>query len=896
VLGPYDRKTQTATRTAFCDACVTYSKLEMMAKLSLTAPDSTAAAFPVVGIGASSSAQRSLEAFFAALPATTGAAFVVVYEDDSASALSTPRSTPRVPSAMPVDLVGGIATLAPNRVYVVAPACAVELSGAQLQVSPRAALQPPGATIDLFFRSLAKTHGAWAVGIDLSGAVDRVGVRYLRSCGALSISGIPSHGRRAINERPAADAATVDLVLPAADIPEYLVRLWASTPDVRVPGARPRSGADIERAEHALREILITLRSRTGHDFRHYKRTVVLKRIERRLRITGHRDLVGYCEFLQTYASETPALLRDMLDGATHFLRDPAAYESLRSRLLPAMFADRSPADAIRVWSAGCASGEEAYALAMLLQESADDAGSNASFQVFATDVDENAIAFARDGRYSSSSVADLDPAWLDRFFARDGADYRIRKEVRERILFAIQNVMRDPPFSRLDLLSCRNLLGSLEREAQQQILRKFHFALRPGGHLVLGPGENADVDGLFSLVDEAACLYRANVVDGAHGGHYAAKALALPDPTNAALAVRASKQRQAYADLHRRLLEQCAPASVLVNRDSEIIHLSDRAGCFLHYAGGAPSHNLLAAVRPELQHELRSAIYQALQTQRSVETPRVRLERDGEVTLVKSVVRPVRDDEADTDFVLILFDEVQACMPEEQPGAPLEAATQAQRELRRTKQQLLQTIAYYEGAVLALAESNDALQDTNEGLRSMTEELEASKEELQAINEALSALNDTLSEELDQTRTTNDDLQTLIDSAGMATILVDRDLRIVRFTPPANALFSLVAADVGRSLADIRHRLHEDALLDAVIATIDSGAPVERKLSSDDGRWYLARFAPSRRLDGGVAGAVLSFVDVTALHAADDARPPNGANALPGMPTATPDARFTPR
>ena len=849
-----------------------------MAKLSLTAPDSKAAAFPVVGIGASSSAQRSLDEFFAALPATTGAAFVVVYDDDPASTSSALRLTPRLPSAMPVDLVGGIATLAPNRVYVVAPSCALELNAGELRVTPRTVSPPPGATIDQFFRALAQSYGTWAVGLDLSGGVDRVGVRYLRSCGAMAISGVASHTRRDANERPAASAATVDLVLPAAEIPEYLVRVWAFAPDARIAGTRPRSGADIERAEHALREILITLRTRTGQDFRHYKRTVVLKRIERRLRVTGHRDLVGYCEFLQTHASETPALLRDMLDGATHFLRDPATYAALRSRLLPAMFADRSPTDAIRVWSAGCASGEEAYTLAILLQEAADDAGSHANFQVFATDVDENAVAYARDGRYPLSIGADLDPAWLDRFFVQDGAYYRIRKEVRERILFAIQNVMRDPPFSRLDLLSCRNLLGGLERDAQHQILRKFHFALRPGGHLVLGPGETAEAGGLFSLVDEAACLYRANVVDSAHGGHDYARALALPDPTNAALAVRASKQRQAYADLHRRLLEQCAAASVLINRESEIIHLSDRAGSFLHYAGGAPSHNLLAAVRPELQHELRSAIYQALQTQRSVETPRVRLERDGEVSLVKSVVRPVRDDEADTEFVLVLFDEVQACMPEEQPSMPLEAATQAQRELRRTKQQLLQTIAYYEGAVLSLAESNDALQDKNEGLRSMTEELEASKEELQAINEALCALNDTLSEELEQIRAAHNDLETLVESGGMATILVDRNLRIMRFTSRAKALFSLVATDVGRSLADIRHRLRDDALLDAVIGSIDSGQVVERELSSDDGKWYLAHFSPSGNVDGHVAGAVLSFVDVTARHSAQTSRETHGA------------------
>ncbi len=409
---------------------------------------------------------------------------------------------------------------------------------------------------------------------------------------------------------------------------------------------------------------MIILRTRTAHDFRHYKRATVLRRIERRLQVNSFSDLQQYREYLHVHPEETAALLQDMLISATNFFRDKEAYEALRNEVLPIVFRNRTAEEPVRVWAAGCATGEEAYSITMLLQEASAQTSEHVPFQVFATDIAERAINIAREGVYLESIAADVDAVRMKQFFSKEGGQYRIKKELRERVLFALHNVLSDPPFSRLDLICCRNLLIYLDREAQVDILRTFHFALRPGGHLFLGTSEAADtVGGLFSVVDKKARIFRANVAVrtdtplpiAASGSHGMRPTLSVLQPPG--------KRKFSFGDLHQRLVEQYAPPSVLVNRESEIVHLSDRAGRFLHYAGGEPSHNILAAVRPELRLELRTAIYQALHTQRSVEARRVRMDREGRSFFVNMIARLVHDEEANADFILVLFDEVEDSM-----------------------------------------------------------------------------------------------------------------------------------------------------------------------------------------------------------------------------------------
>jgi two-component system CheB/CheR fusion protein len=840
-------------------------------------------AFPIVGMGASAGGIEALIQVFEALPASTGAAFVIVLHlsPDHASNLAQVLQTR---TNMPVQQVTGPARIEANQVYVIAPNYSLTMVDGYLRVAPQETRNDRGTAIDLFFRSLAEAHRERAVCVVLSGAGSdgSVGLTRVKELGGIAIAQDPEEADYSSMPRSAISTGQVDFVISASDIPQRLMDLWNTASHIRLPVApddedeQGEPELQSESNERALREIMVILRTRTSHDFRHYKRATVLRRIERRLQVNGVTDLQQYRDYLHLHPEETPALLQDMLISVTNFFRDKEAFDALRDQVLPRLFEHRGENEPIRVWAPGCATGEEAYTLAMLLQEASANTPEQLPFQVFATDIDENAVAIARNGLYPEPIVADVDPSRIRQFFSKDAAHFRVRKELRERVLFALHNVLSDPPFSRLDLICCRNLLIYLDRSAQAEILRIFHFALRPNGYLFLGSSEAADsVSNLFSVVDKKARIYRANV----------AVRVETPVPLSTAgipntrlpvsVLPPAGKRRFSFGDLHQRLIEQYAPPSVLVSRDSEIVHLSDRAGRFLQYAGGEPSHNIIAAVRPELRLELRTAIYQALQNNHSVEARRVQLARDGRHFFVNMTARPVHDAEANGDFVLVLFDEVEDSMgaaPANRPGDERDPIiVQLERELQRTREQLQATVEQSETSTEELKASNEELQAINEELRSATEELETSKEELQSINEELTTVNAELKSKVEETGKINDDLRNLITANDIGTVFVDRNLRIKRYTPRATDVFSIIPSDIGRSLLDITHRLEYDKLADDAAEAFDSLRLIERELQSVDGRWYLARFLPYRTTEDRIEGAVLSFIDITSRRAAED-------------------------
>lgn len=838
-------------------------------------------AFPVVGMGASAGGIEALIQVFDGLPASTGAAFVLVVHlsPDHASNLA-PVLQAR--TTMPVRQVTDTTRIEANHVYVIAPNHSLTMIDGYLRVGPQERRDVRSAAIDLFFRSLADAHRQRAVCVVLSGAGSdgSVGLTRIKELGGIAIAQEPEEAEYSSMPRSAISTGLVDFVMPANEIPQRLLDLWNTASHIQLPKPpededAPEPAPQSESNERALREVMVILRTRTSHDFRHYKRATVLRRIERRLQVNGLTNLQQYRDYLHLHPEETAPLLQDMLISVTNFFRDKEAFDVLRADVLPRLFQDRPDSDSIRVWAPGCATGEEAYSLAMLLQEASSQTPYQLPFQVFATDIDERAVAIARNGLYPEPIIADVEPARVRQFFTKDGTHYRVRKELRERVLFALHNVLSDPPFSRLDLICCRNLLIYLDRDAQAEILRTFHFALRPGGYLFLGSSEAADsVSNLFSVVDKKARVYRANVAVRAEtplplsaGMLNARSPVAVLQPSG--------KRKFSFGDLHQRLIEQHAPPSVLVSRDSEIVHLSDRAGRFLQYAGGMPSHNIIGAVRQELRLELRTAIYQALQSNHSVEARRVQLERDGRHFFVNMTARPVHDAEANGDFVLVLFDEVEDSMSAAPRGqAPDERdpmIAQLERELHRTREQLQATIEQSETSTEELKASNEELQAINEELRSTTEELETSKEELQSINEELTTVNAELKSKVEETGKINDDLQNLIMANDIGTVFVDRNLCIKRYTPRATDVFSIIPSDIGRSLLDITHRLDYDKLADDAGEAFDSLRLIEREVKSNDGRWYLARFLPYRTTEDRIEGAVLSFIDITSRRAAEE-------------------------
>jgi two-component system CheB/CheR fusion protein len=840
--------------------------------------------FPVVGIGASAGGLNALLKLFESLPGRTGMAYVVILhlspQHESSAHAIVQRAT-----RMPVIQVTESVAIEADHVYIIPPTQLLSMNDGHLQLAPLQRPRGRHVAIDLFFRTLAEVHRDRAIGIVLSGTGPdgAAGLMRVKEHGGVTI--VQDPGDAEFDGMPLSAVATgaVDIVLPVTDIPQRLLDLWENArrielpqPEEIGPHIHPPSDAEAARqAEEALQEVMRILLARTGHDFKHYKRATILRRIERRMQVCGVPTLPAYRSFLDAQPKETRELLQDMLISVTNFFRDREAFESLEREIMAQLSDSRSRPEQIRAWVAGCATGEEAYSLAMLLCEHADAlTGKPPEIQVFASDIDERAIATGRAGCYPNAIVTDLPPGRLRRFFTLENGPYRIKKPVREKVLFAVHNLLRDPPFSRLDIVSCRNLLIYLDREVQAQVLEMFHFALNPGGLLFLGTSESADsAASLFTVVDKKSRLYRAKAV--ARSGRYvptfpSAMVRPRPQPSPAFSEPRAPATPPT---LHQRLLEQYAPPSILVDQHYNIMHLSERAGQFLRYVGGAPSYNLLQLARPELRVELRTALFHAAQTGQSVEARRVHLERGGRRYYLNMTVRPVLDEERSAKLMLVLFDEIEATLhaPETADGDKDPMLAQLEGELQRVREQLQGSIGESESSNEELRASNEELQAINEELRSATEELETSKEELQSVNEELITVNYELKSKVEETGKINDDLQNLISATDIATIFIDQSMRIKRYTPRAAEIFNIISGDVGRPLLDITHRLQYEELAEDAARSFQSLTVIEREVRSTGGRWYLVRMLPYRTNEDRIDGAVLNIIDITARREAEE-------------------------
>ncbi len=541
---------------------------------------------------------------------------------------------------------------------------------------------------------------------------------------------------------------------------------------------------------------------------------------------------------------------------------------------MPKLFERKSEDDHVRVWVPGCATGEEAYSIAMLLAEHSASVPGSPAIQLFATDIDEAAVAFAREGLYTLNDAADVSPERLRRFFVKEGKSYRVRKELREMMLFAHHNLIKDPPFSHLDLASCRNLLIYLNRAAQKRVIEIIHFALNAGGFLLLGSSESVEGSGdLFVSFDKDASLFQSRAMD-------TRLAMSLPHasvwstpgwrPHEERASEQRARERLSAADLHLRLLEQYAPPSIVVNQDHEIVHLSETAGRYMRYGGGDPSHNLLKTVRPELRIELRTALYQAAQQRTNVEAPGLVVHLDGRTVTVNLIVRPViREDDTARGFFLVIFREmpeglVDTARDQATPLSSGDPARQLEEEVVRVKAQLRATIERHETQAEELEASNEELQAMNEELRSSAEELETSKEELQSLNEELRTVNQELKIKIEEQAQANDDIQNLINSTDIGTIFLDRASRIKLFTPRARAIFTLIPADRGRPLSDISTTLVGDDLPRDIERVLDRLERVQREVRTRDDSWWLMRALPYRTADDRIDGVVLTFVDIT--------------------------------
>lgn len=827
----------------------------------------------VVGIGASAGGIKALKDFFAQVPADSGMAYVVILHL-SPNHDSRLAELLQLTTSIPVTQVTDRARVEPNHVYVIPPNQSLAMNDGHLALSEIKHIEERRAPVDIFFRTLAESHGARAVCVVLSGtgANGSMGMKRVKERGGLCIVQDPAEAEYSDMPRNSLATNLVDDVLPVAEIPgkiiaykEYLAQLH--------PPAELLSPAGTD--EQSLRDILTQLRVRTGHDFTNYKRSTLLRRLERRVGVHGLSDLPAYTRYLREHPEETQALLKDLLISVTNFFRDRESFEALEQHIIPKLFAHKGPHDQVRVWVAGCATGEEAYSIAMLLSEYSAFAVNAPNLQIFATDLDEDAVARAREGLYTINDAADVSAERLRNFFVKEQDGYRVRRELREMVLFAVHNLVKDPPFSHLDLITCRNLLIYLNRTAQARVLDTMHFALNPGGHLFLGSSESVDgADDVFAAIEKEHRIYQSRAVSPRLAFHVPdmlpASRLDRPPREDPALEKR-TYERFTSADMHQRLLERYAPPSVVVNEIYDVVHMSERAGRYMQIGGGEPSHNLLHILRPELRLDLRTALYQAMQQRANVEARGITVQMEGRAVTLNLIVRPVLGtDDAARGFILVLFEETGAApgaaeaAEEETVSALQPIAYQLEEELVRVKTQLRVIVEQHELQQEELKASNEELQAMNEELRSSAEELETSKEELQSINEELTTVNQELKIKIEEISLSNDDFQNLIDSTDIATVFLERSLRVKLFTPSAREIFNLILSDVGRPLSDITGKLIYEDLLRDIEKVQDRLHTVEREVATSDGRWYMMRLLPYRTKEDRINGVVLTFFDVT--------------------------------
>ena len=874
----------------------------------------------VVGLGASAGGVAALQQFFGDMQPDTGLAFVVVmhlspeFESQLANVIQQKTT-------MAVTQVTEPVKVRPNNVYVIPPHHQLTFSDSTLHlVEPQQQLGKRIA-IDLFFRTLAQAYGQRAVCVIMSGTDSDgvIGLKHIRAQGGLTIAQDPNEAE--YNSMPASAISTgmVDWVLPIGEMPAKLLefvrnenrmKLPPEIPEADEPDAKaedapggPTVSEETREPEHeeAIGKILADVRAQTGHDFSHYKRATVLRRIARRLQVNSLETLPQYLEFIRTHPAEGRALLQDLLIGVTHFFRDRESFASLEAHI-PQLFAGKNPDDEVRVWAAGCATGEEAYSMAMLLCDHCKRLENPPKVQIFATDVDEESIAIARDGLYPLTIEADVSPERLREFFVKDHGRYRVRKEIREKVLFATHDLLKDAPFSRCDLISCRNLFIYLNGEAQQAIFDIFHFASRSGGLLFLGTAENhSRAQMLFSPIDPKHRIFvrrslprpiwkMASMPSRPAGGTKPAprgwrmpplppltQTVAEDAASNDAAARHAGQTRRdlLFGELHLRLLEEYGPPSVVVNDLHEIVHLSANAGRYLQFVAGEPTANITKVVNPALAIELRTALFKAAQENASVKGSPTAVEVAGGTEVITLEVRPMRAGDQAEGFLLVLFEKEPVSTTEAAKVVTPDAiARGADEEIAYLKEQLAGTIEQYEASNEELKAANEELQAMNEEMRSATEELETSKEELQSVNEELTTVNYELKSSVEELSRTNADLNNLMASTDIGTIFLDRALRIHRFTPSAQNIFNVIPADLGRPISDITSQLQYDSFVEDCEQVLHDLHTIEREVlvGHGEGRWYLTRIAPYRTGEDRIAGVVATFINIDRRKRAEEA------------------------
>ena len=832
--------------------------------------------FPVVGIGASAGGLEALSEFFGKMPAENEIAFVVVTHLHPGHVSLLPELLGRTTKMPVVEAANGL-SVKPGRVYVGMPGGSISIAGGTLHRTETDGFHSPELPIDTFFRSLAKDQQEHAVCIVLSGTGTdgTLGLKAIKAEAGMAMVQDPPTAKYAGMPASASATGLADYVLPPGEMPEQLLAY------VKGPYLMPRlphvDGPPFP--SEPLQRILTLLRARTGHDFNSYKTNTLRRRIERRMNVHLIKKPAEYVLYLQENPHELDVLFRELLISVTSFFRDPEAFDLLR-KSLPGLIDARPGGQPIRAWIPGCASGEEAYSVAILLHECIETKATASEIQIFGTDLDPRVVDAARAGTYGGGISADVSPKRLERYFVKEDGVYHVRKDIREMLVFAPHNIVRDPPFTKLDLLVCRNLLIYLEPQVQRRLFPVFHYALRPGGLLFLGPSETiGGFKDLFETVDSRWKLFRRKETTavvplpieltappkdaGAPGPRFAPDAPALKQPGTVTQILRA-------------LLSRFAPASVVVDPGGSIVYIHGRTGAFLEPSPGQPRSNILEMAREQLGPILAGALRAATAEKREVVRENVRVRSNGGWSLVNVGVAPIEEPESLRDLLLVTFrpsprPKTRAGRkPEKEPKHESGRLKELERALQNTRESLQTTIEEMEASNEEIKSTNEELQSTNEELQSTNEELETSKEEMQSLNEELTTVNVELQSKVDELARSNDDMQNLLNSTQFATVFLDRRLHVKRFTERAKDLIRLIPSDIGRPLNDLASDLDYPNLYADCESVLKTLIPKETEVRDRAGVWHLMRVLPYRTSENVIDGVVISFVNIDRLKSAE--------------------------
>jgi len=834
--------------------------------------------FPIVGIGASAGGLEALEGFFSHVPPKPNIAFVVI-QHLAPKHKSVMDSLLKRRTQMDVLVAEDGRKIEPNCVYLNPPDKDVAIMDGTLHLIEPVDRHGIRLPIDYFFRSLAQDQHEKAICIVLSGTASdgTLGVRAIKGEGGMAMVQEEKQAQYDSMPKSAIDTGLVDFILPVEKMSEELMR-YAKHPYIKAP----EEITDTEKKfETTLSKIFLAVRAATGHDFSNYKQSTTRRRIQRRMAVHQIDDITNYLRYLQKNPAEVGILDKDLYIRVTNFFRDPEAFDALNQKVILELLKGKQPETSLRIWVPGCASGEEAYSIAIMFTEAMEMLKKHFDIQIFATDIDAESIERARGAAYPESIAADVSDGRLKLFFNKEENTYRLKKQIRDTVVFAVQNLIKDPPFSKLDLVSCRNLLIYMDAELQKRILPLFYYTLNKDGFMFLGSSESiGGFADLFAPVDNKWKIFKRKISAVEKVAGY------LPPPFyEAAFGRRGVEAKEGVAEAKIRqlaekvILEHYAPSCVLIDEKYNILYFHGKTDTFLSPPTGEPSFNILNMIREDLRYSLGTTLHQAIKQKKTAVSEGLQIKRDDVLLTVDLQVRPLMKPEAMQGLIMVTFETKKPPekrgkkkkVPKSEEGKIDARVISLEQELQSTKEYLQTTVEELEASNEELKSSNEELQSTNEELQSTNEEMETSKEELQSTNEELGTVNAELQGKMDEVSHSNDDLNNLFASTEVGTIFLDTELRIKSFTPSASKVFNLIKTDIGRSIRDLSPKItYEDIHKDAheVLKTLNQK---ETEIQTAEGEWFSMRILPYRTVENVIEGVVITFVDVNKIKKAEE-------------------------